>query len=62
MKRMRTQFILLTTIFVLFVFKISRAAESLTLIQTGRLPGQREGDFDHFALDLTGHRLFLTAE
>ena len=42
--------------------QIPRAAEPLTLIQTVPLPALREGDFDHFALDLTGHRLFLTAE
>ena len=62
MKRLRKQSILLTTIFILFVFKIPRAAEPLTLIQTVPLPALREGDFDHFALDLTGHRHFLTAE
>jgi len=62
MKRLRKQSIFLATIFVLFVFKIPRAAEPLTLIQTVPLPALREGDFDHFALDLTGHRLFLTAE
>jgi hypothetical protein len=59
---MRTEFILLTTIFGLFVFNISQAAEPLPLIQTVPLPALREGDLDHFALDLTGHRLFLTAE
>jgi DNA-binding beta-propeller fold protein YncE len=26
------------------------------------LPGLKDGDFDHFAVDLDGHRLFLTAE
>ena len=62
MKRLRKQSILLATIFVLFAFKIPRAAEPLTLIQTVPLPALRERDFDHFALDLTGHRLFLTAE
>ncbi len=34
----------------------------LKLIQTISLPGLKEGDFDHFAIDLNGHRLFLTAE
>ena len=62
MKRLRKQSILLATIFVLFVFKIPRAAEPLTLIQTVPSPALREGDFDHFAVDPTGHRLFLTAE
>jgi len=50
------------TFFILFVIKSSRAAEPLTLVQTVPLPALREGDFDHFAVDLAGHRLFLTAE
>jgi len=59
---MRTEFILLTTIFGLFVFNISQAAEPLTLIQTVPSPALREGDFDRFTLDLTGHCIFLNAE
>ena len=59
---MRTEFILLTTIFGLFVFNIFQAAEPLTLLQTVPLPALREGDFNYIALDLTDHRLFLTAE
>jgi DNA-binding beta-propeller fold protein YncE len=34
----------------------------LKLIATIALPGLRDGDFDHFASDLHGHRLFLAAE
>src|ERR1700688_5292357 len=34
----------------------------LRLVQTIPLPDLKEGDFDHFALDLAGKRLFLTAE
>jgi DNA-binding beta-propeller fold protein YncE len=34
----------------------------LKLIQTIPLPGLKDGDFDHFAPDVDGHRLFLTAE
>jgi DNA-binding beta-propeller fold protein YncE len=34
----------------------------LKLIQTIPIPGLKDGDFDHFAVDLAGHRLFLTAE
>ena len=34
----------------------------LKLLQSIPLPGLKEGDFDHFAVDLEGHRLFLTAE
>jgi len=60
---MRKQFITVSTIFVLFVLNNpSRAAEPLTLIQTVPLSDLRDGDFDHFAVDLTGHRLFLTSE
>src|SRR5712692_6141317 len=34
----------------------------LKFIQSIPLPGLKEGDLDHFAVDLDGHRLFLTAE
>lgn len=34
----------------------------LELIQTVALPDLHEGDFDHFASDVYGNRLFLTAE
>jgi len=34
----------------------------LKLVATIPLPGLHDGDFDHFAADVDGHRLFLTAE
>src|SRR5216684_8018785 len=34
----------------------------LKLIQSIPLPGLKDGDFDHFQLDLPGKRLFLAAE
>jgi DNA-binding beta-propeller fold protein YncE len=34
----------------------------LKLVATIPLPGLPDGDFDHFAPDVDGHRLFLTAE
>ena len=34
----------------------------LKLIQSISLPGLKDGDFDHFQIDLTGRRLFLAAE
>lgn len=34
----------------------------LKLVNTIPLPGLKDGDFDHFAPDVEGHRLFLTAE
>ena len=38
------------------------ATAPLQLIGTIPLPGLHDGDFDHFAPDIEGHRLFLTAE
>jgi DNA-binding beta-propeller fold protein YncE len=34
----------------------------LKLVEAIPLPGLKDGDFDHFAADVDGHRLFLTAE
>src|SRR5258708_32961423 len=34
----------------------------LKLAHTIPLPGLKDGDFDHFAPDVEGHRLFLTGE
>lgn len=34
----------------------------LAPLETIPLPGLHDGDFDHFTVDLPGHRLFLTAE
>jgi DNA-binding beta-propeller fold protein YncE len=34
----------------------------LRLVQTIPMPGLKDGDFDHFALDAPGQRLFLAAE
>src|SRR6202165_4180 len=34
----------------------------LKLVATIPIPGLKDGDFDHFAPDVEGHRLFLTAE
>ena len=36
--------------------------QPLKLVATIPLPGLKDGDFDHFAPDIEGHRLFLTAE
>jgi hypothetical protein len=57
------------TLSVLFTFLMSlpfvAAAQEKTplkLVATIPLPGLKDGDFDHFAADVDGHRLFLTAE
>src|ERR1700737_1075671 len=34
----------------------------LKLVETIPVPGLKDGDFDHFAFDVEGHRLFLTGE
>jgi DNA-binding beta-propeller fold protein YncE len=39
-----------------------QAKAPLVPLQSIPLPGLRDGDFDHFAVDLAGHRLFLTTE
>src|SRR5215467_7883492 len=40
----------------------ARSNAPLKLVATIPLPGLHDGDFDHFAPDIEGHRLFLTAE
>src|ERR1700730_2160609 len=40
----------------------SQVDEPLKLVQTIPLPGLKDGDFDHFVVDLRGQRLFLAAE
>jgi DNA-binding beta-propeller fold protein YncE len=53
-------------IFILFFALAARlpAQEKppLKLVETIPLPGLHDGDFDHFAPDVDGHRLFLTGE
>jgi DNA-binding beta-propeller fold protein YncE len=52
--------------FALVVALASRAGAQdrapLKLVATIPLPGLHDGDFDHFAPDVSGHRLFLTGE
>jgi DNA-binding beta-propeller fold protein YncE len=56
----------LAVILALFVALVgnSKAQDPtpLKLVGTIPLPGLKDGDFDHFAPDLDGHRLFLTGE
>src|SRR6202790_1368886 len=57
---------ILSAVFAVFVsVPIVLAAQDkapLKLVATIPLPGLKDGDFDHFAPDVDGHRLFLTAE
>jgi YVTN family beta-propeller protein len=40
----------------------AQTKDPLKLVATIPLPGLKDGDFDHFAPDIEGHRLFLTDE
>ena len=47
----------------LFAMKTqSQEAAPLKLAQTYKLPADVKGNFDHFAIDLAGNRLFATPE
>jgi DNA-binding beta-propeller fold protein YncE len=60
MKKMRFVFLAL---FVGLTFSLQAQQKApLKLVETILLPGLKDGDFDHFAPDVDGHRLFLTAE
>jgi DNA-binding beta-propeller fold protein YncE len=61
MKRFLAFFIAANVIF----FAVAASAQTkppLRLLQTIPLPDLKGGDFDHFDVDLSGNRLFLTAE
>jgi hypothetical protein len=51
----------LSLLFALALATVAEDNSPLKLVTTTPLPGF-SGDFDHFALDLNGKRLFLTAE
>jgi DNA-binding beta-propeller fold protein YncE len=62
-KKMKKSPIIFVMVMVLFALGLqSHAGVPLKLIKVISLPGLKEGDFDHFAVDLEGHRLFLCAE
>src|SRR6266403_622184 len=59
-KKMR--FVFLALFVALAVSLKAQEKAPLKLVETIPLPGLKDGDFDHFAPDVDGHRLFLTAE
>lgn len=62
-EKMKRIFGILFTFFICFPFVTSAQEKTpLKLVATIPLPGLKDGDFDHFAPDVAGHRLFLTAE
>ena len=60
----RTHFVFLALSIALAISCNANAEDHapLKLVATIPLPGLHDGDFDHFAPDVDGHRLFLTAE
>src|SRR5258708_39650222 len=48
--------------YILSLRLMAEESHRLKLVETMPLPDLREGDFDPFAIDIEGHRLFLTAE
>jgi DNA-binding beta-propeller fold protein YncE len=60
MKKTMTMFFFVIVLFV--PVAQSQIVEPLKRIQTIPMPGLHDGDFDHFAVDVENHRLFLTAE
>ena len=62
-RKMKKLLMSILTVIAIFALKAhAQVDEPLKLIQTIPLSGLHDGDFDHFALDLSGQRLFLAAE
>jgi DNA-binding beta-propeller fold protein YncE len=59
-RKMKKSLTICLMLLVVFALKV-RAQEPLKLVARTPMPGF-SGDFDHFAVDLKGHRLFLAAE
>ncbi|HZV59520.1 MAG TPA: YncE family protein [Candidatus Eremiobacteraceae bacterium] len=59
---MKTHYLAVALFFVMPLLSYAQKEAPLKLVQTIPLPDLKEGDFDHFAVDLEGHRLFLTGE
>ena len=56
------KFFILLLFFTLTANSRAQEPAPLKLVATIPLPGLQDGDFDHFAPDVDGHRLFLTGE
>ena len=56
------QFLASAIVIFLAVTASAQTKPPLKLVQTIPLPDLKEGDFDHFAVDLAGNRLFATGE
>jgi len=61
-RQMKKMAVILSVVVLCAVGAKAQPDEPLKLVQTIPLSGLQDGDFDHFALDLPGQRLFLCAE
>jgi DNA-binding beta-propeller fold protein YncE len=59
---MRRLFLILIAATFLFAGNVRSQTAPLKLVQTIKLPEEIKGRFDHFAVDLSGNRLFATPE
>src|SRR3989441_10619948 len=60
---MKKRFLILMVVFAVFGVRAqSQETAPLKLVQTFKLPPEVKGNFDHFAIDLKGQRLFATPE
>src|SRR3979411_2270284 len=59
---MKTHYLAVALFFVMPPLSYAQKEAPLRLVQTIPLPDLKEGDFDHFAVDVAGNRMFLTAE
>ena len=58
----RTALLLVVTLALITGNSRGQEPAPLKLVQTFKLPADVKGNFDHFAIDLTGNRLFATPE
>ncbi len=60
---MKKRFLILMVVFAVFGVRAQcQETAPLKLVQTFKLPPEVKGNFDHFAIDLKGQRLFATPE
>src|SRR6266404_1320962 len=59
---MKRPFLILIAATFLFAGNVRSQTSPLKLVQTIKLPAEIKGRFDHFAVDLSGNRLFATPE
>ena len=59
---MKKSFLILSAALFFFAAGVRSETAPLKLVQTIKLPDEIKGRFDHFAVDLSGNRVFATPE